>query len=157
MTWDSLRRGLGFPEPENEARGTREFNEVTDTELAEEYAPFTGMQPSPFEGAYQLAPDNGITVSPVPVTFGQQVEVRYNGLLAQSGADSVILHYGFGPGSWRKVQDVAMTKTPEGYWRAQVPIDDSGRFSFCFKDTAGNWDNNFGRNWTYVIHGAGEH
>ncbi len=38
----------------------------------------------------------GVSVSPMPITAGEEVTVKYNGLLAQSGADSVYLHAGFG-------------------------------------------------------------
>jgi len=151
-TWDKLRRSLGFVEPETAP--TKQASKMSDTELALEYAPYVGMDtPAPFNGPYQLAPDNGIIVTPVPVTFGQRVEIRYNGLLAQSGADQVILHYGYGPGNWRSVSDVPMERTESGEWRVELVVDEPGRLSFCFKDTANNWDNNYGRNWSYKIHG----
>ncbi len=158
MTWESLRRGLGLAEPETDTPAASQVKHgKSDTELAAEFAPFSGLQDLPFSGAYQLAPDSGITVSPVPVTYGQRIEVAYDGLLAQSGAQSVVLHYGFGPGNWRNVQDIEMTKDNSGRWAAEVSLEDHGRFNFCFKDDADNWDNNYGKNWSYQIHGSRGH
>lgn len=153
--WDRLRRSLGILEPETAPPD--QASQMSDTELALEYAPYVGMEsPAPFDGPYQLAPDSGIMVSPVPVTLGDRIEIRYNGLLAQSGAAQVILHYGYGPGNWRSVTEVPMERTPTGEWRAEVVVDEPGRFSFCFRDNANNWDNNYGRNWSYKVHGDDE-
>jgi len=38
----------------------------------------------------------GVSVSPMPITAGEEVTVKYNGLLAEAGADSMYLHAGFG-------------------------------------------------------------
>ena len=158
VTWEALRRTLGLAEPETEAlTRDRVSRNRTDTELAAEFGPYTGMTDLPFaEGDYQHGPDSGIRVSPVPVTKGEELEIKYNGLLAQSGADAVFLHYGFGPGNWRGVREVPMRKTDDGQWTARVYADGSGRFSFCFRDSLYNWDNNSGNNWSYLIHGSDE-
>lgn len=96
--------------------------------------------------------DGGICVDPTPITAGQQVTVLYDGLLSQSGADQVYLHTGFGGGNqWYNVCDLPMIKTGWG-WEGILDVNDSSRFNFCFKDSADNWDNNWGKNWSYEIH-----
>ena len=107
-------------------------------------------------GDYQLAPDDGIIVRPTPVSLGDELQVEYRGLLAQSGAEEVYLHYGFGRSDWTYVQDIPMEKSADGTWTAVVQVEEAGRFNFCFRDNANNWDNNYGRNWSYEIHGDGD-
>lgn len=109
-----------------------------------------------FTGGYQLAPDDGIMVRPTPVSLGDEVQIEYRGLLAQCGAEQVYLHYGFGRSDWTHVQDIPMEGRPDGSWTAVVQVEEPGRFNFCFRDDASNWDNNNGRNWSYEIHGDGD-
>ncbi len=109
------------------------------------------------DGDYQLGPDSGIAVEPTPITLGDELKIEYRGLLAHSVAEPVYLHYGFGPGDWRFIQDIPMEKDPSGAWTAVVQAGETGRFSFCFRDGAENWDNNDGRNWSYEIHGDNWH
>ena len=94
---------------------------------------------------------DGIFLEPVPITFGDEVRIKYMGTLA-SMAQKVYLHTGYGYDVWSNVQDVPMRKTRDGGWSATVTVDDSSRFNFCFKDSADNWDNNSGNNWSYEIH-----
>ncbi|HEX3033161.1 MAG TPA: carbohydrate-binding protein [Bacillota bacterium] len=96
--------------------------------------------------------DGGICVDPTPITVGQKVSILYDGLLAQSGADQVYLHAGFGGNKqWYDVRDLAMTRTGWG-WESILDVEDRSRLNFCFKDSADHWDNNSGRNWSYEIH-----
>ncbi len=96
----------------------------------------------------------GVSVSPMPVTAGEHVTVKYNGLLAQAGADTLYLHSGFGSRDWRNVSDIPMTQEKAGSWKAEVHLDpnETSRLNFCFKDRANNWDNNYGLNWSLEIH-----
>ena len=111
---------------------------------------------SDFSRDYQLAPDDGIIVRPTPVSLGDEILVVVRGLLAQSGAEAVYLHFGFGRNDWSYVQDIPMESSPDGTWTAVVQAAEAGRFNFCFRDNANNWDNNSGRNWSYEIHGDGD-
>jgi hypothetical protein len=117
----------------------------------------TELSGSDLEHDFHLAPDNGIDVEPTPITLGDELKIEYRGLLAQSGAEAVYLHYGFGPGDWRFVQYIPMESSSDGVWTAVVHAGERGRFSFCFRDGADNWDNNSGRNWSYEIHGDDWH
>ncbi|MCR4401432.1 MAG: carbohydrate-binding protein [Firmicutes bacterium] len=98
--------------------------------------------------------DDGVYVSPTPITAGESVSVKYSGLLAKAGAEQVYLHMGYGVGTWNSVVDVPMTKVEPGTFEARVdlPLEETSRFHFCFRDNAGNWDNNNGRDWSYEIH-----
>lgn len=101
---------------------------------------------------------DGVMVTPTPITAGEEVQVWYGGLLAKSGADSIILHYGIGPGSWQNVHDVQMAKVSQGVYTCVVrAAEGGGRFEFCFRDNAGNWDNNSGKNWSFTIHNGQFH
>ncbi|NPV26171.1 MAG: carbohydrate-binding protein [Firmicutes bacterium] len=91
----------------------------------------------------------GITINPYPLNAGELVTVTYNGLLAQSGADQVYLHMGYGDG-WHNTQDLKMQKTQRG-WEKSFSLTEAGSLNLCFKDSANNWDNNNGKNWTYPI------
>lgn len=95
--------------------------------------------------------NQGIRVSPQTVRSGELVRLNYNGLLAQSGADQVYLHTGYGD-SWQYVSDLAMQRTADG-WQKVFPVEHPGSLCFCFKDSANNWDNNNGQNWNIPIEG----
>ena len=94
----------------------------------------------------------GLVVDPVPITAGEEVTILYNGLLSSSNADQVYLHCGYGSAqSWNNIQDIKMEKTERG-WVKKITVNDSYRLNICFKDSANNWDNNNGINWSFEIH-----
>ena len=95
---------------------------------------------------------DGIFMEPVPITLGDEVRIRYKGLLGQSGANKVYLHMGYGANEWRNIEDIPMRKLRDGSWSATVQVSDPSSLNFCFRDDAENWDNNYGRNWTYQVH-----
>lgn len=95
---------------------------------------------------------DGIFLEPVPITAGEEVRIKYKGKLAQTGADRIYLHTGYGYDQWSNVQTVPMRKTRDGGWSARIKVTGNSRLNFCFHDSADNWDNNTGRNWSYEIH-----
>ena len=95
---------------------------------------------------------DGIYIDPTPITLGEEIKIKYKGLLADSGADQIYLHAGFGENYWDRVVDLPMDKTKDGAWLTKMQIDEPNNFNFCFHDSAGNWDNNYGRNWSYQVH-----
>ena len=110
-------------------------------------------------GAYRLKdmhdaqyPD-GVVVDPVPITAGEEIVVYYNGLLSQSGADNVYLHCGYGDSTnWKAVQDMRMARTGWGFVKTLKAPEVGTRLNFCFHDSASNWDNNNGHNWSFEVH-----
>ncbi|HLT58869.1 MAG: hypothetical protein LOD91_07635 [Limnochordales bacterium] len=175
LSWEAIRKSLGIPEPEaaerdRETQATRRQpggaqEAGMDMEVAWELdsggeRPDSPAAPGTAE-AYQWGPDDGVSVSPTPITAGQRVTVTYAGPLAQAGASGVVLHYGYGPGPWQNVQEAVMDPVGPHRFQTSIEVGDGGRrqgparLEFCFRDTAGNWDNNGGRNWSYTIHGGG--
>jgi hypothetical protein len=95
---------------------------------------------------------DGIYLEPVPITLGEELKIKYKGLLAESGAGKVFLHAGYGSEEWQKIMDLPMKKTRDGGWSVTVQVEEPSSFNFCFRDDALNWDNNQGRNWSYQVH-----
>lgn len=137
--WESIRKSLGL-----DGAGDLEIGE----ELVEQ--PLHGGVGAAED--YQLGPDDGVRVFPMPITAEADVVVSYSGLLAKAGATQVYLHCGEGPGPWQNVRDVPMDEGPPGTWTARLTAGDGGTLEFCFHDAAGNWDNNNGVNWSVTVH-----
>lgn len=82
-------------------------------------------------------------------------KITYNGLLARSGATAVVAHVGFNSG-WENVVDYPMEKTPRGFEASVFILEGVNTLNVCFRDPAGNWDNNSGANYTFRLEsGAG--
>lgn len=77
------------------------------------------------------------------------VKISYTGKLFQEEAQKVFIHYGFG-NSWENLSDVEMEKTELGF-QAEIKLNDSDSFNFCFNDGNGSWDNNNGQNYSFTI------
>ncbi len=101
------------------------------------------------QGDYQAF--SGIKVEPQS-TDGKDVKVIYDGLLFKSGAQELYMHTGFGKRhQWENVYDHRMERTGRG-WEKTIHIEQNhNQLNFCFKDSASNWDNNNGENWTYAV------
>ncbi|MGE5550494.1 MAG: carbohydrate-binding protein [Bacteroidota bacterium] len=89
--------------------------------------------------------DDRVQVDPEPLKAGGLTKIRYNGLLAKSGADRVYLHYGVD--GWKKTTTIPMERIGDRF-EADIKTTASVRqIDFCFKDSADHWDNNNGLNW----------
>lgn len=91
--------------------------------------------------------DGRVALDPVPPTPAKKATIMYKGLLAQCGADAVYVHSGYGYDVWKSVKTTPMTKLGNSIWSIDMPVEGEGKFNFCFKDSANNWDNNSGLNW----------
>jgi hypothetical protein len=91
----------------------------------------------------------GVYLQPSPVHKNQNTEIKYHGLLANSGADSVFLHYAYD--GWNNPQWKPMFKQNDGSFFCTVPAIGDHEVNLCFKDSAANWDNNNGWNWAVPI------
>lgn len=94
-------------------------------------------------------PQSGISVSQVSSKDGINLALTYDGLLYQSGADSVFVHYGYGS-KWTNSDTVKMTRTENGF-KVNLPLAKTGTVNVAFKDSAHNWDNNSGLNYSFTV------
>ena len=85
-------------------------------------------------------------ITPVSVD-NQTVLVRYTGLLAESGATEVYAHVGHGY-NWNDASDYKMVRTDQGFEAAIPVVDPADNLNLCFRDSADNWDNNGGENYS---------
>ena len=90
-----------------------------------------------------------VSWDPARVRRGDTVKINYQGLLKDSGANEVYLHYGVD--NWHKTNTVQMNRTEDGSFEAEIKADGNHELNLCFKDSAGNWDNNNGSNWTIFM------
>lgn len=77
----------------------------------------------------------------------QSVELKYTGYL--DGAKSIYLHYGIGD-TWENITECKMRKLKSCY-KTEVTIPTGTELNFCFRDADGNWDNNYGQDYSYSI------
>ncbi|HEX2952815.1 MAG TPA: carbohydrate-binding protein [Bacillota bacterium] len=89
--------------------------------------------------------DPRVAWEPAPVKAGDTVHINYDGLLKNSGAHDVYLHYG--SDGWKNAGTIQMTKRHDGVFSTQIPANAAHEINICFKDCANNWDNNSGWNW----------
>ncbi|MFG0252295.1 MAG: carbohydrate-binding protein, partial [Phycisphaerales bacterium JB038] len=99
-----------------------------------------------------------VTVDPDPPVAGENVTITYDPVNRPlQGADQVYLHYGFN--GWAPVidPDVAMTwDGQEEWWVVTVPVLNSAwQLDIVFNDGQGNWDNNSGQDWHFMVQGGG--
>jgi hypothetical protein len=99
-------------------------------------------------GTFHLHHEN-VFVEPHTARQGENMSINYQGLLRNSGADSLYLHYGFD--QWHNPQTIPMNRTDDGLFRSEIRASGSQEVNFCFKDSANNWDNNNGNNWNVQL------
>ncbi len=91
--------------------------------------------------------NNGVTLSKVS---DHTVALKYDGLLAKSGADDVYSVVGYGSNnSWENVQTIRMNRFGNSF-HADIPAMHGMNINVAFKDSAENWDNNSGMNYTFI-------
>jgi len=83
------------------------------------------------------------------ITENSKVKISYVGYLFQKGSEELSLHYGFGS-QWDGVSQMKMEKTELGF-QCEIDIIESDILNLCFKGDNGEWDNNFGQNFTFPI------
>ncbi len=77
------------------------------------------------------------------------VKISYTGDFFQDASEKVIIHYGFGP-DWKNVNDIEMEKTELGF-QAEIVLDGTETFNFCFNNGDDKWDNNNGENYVFPL------
>ncbi|HOV27276.1 MAG TPA: carbohydrate-binding protein [Pseudobacteroides sp.] len=85
-------------------------------------------------------------------TEGDNIKVTYDGLLAKNGAKEVYAVVGFGDNkSWENISTYPMHTTNQHIFELSIPVKENGQLNVAFKDSANNWDNNSGKNYTFYI------
>ena len=77
------------------------------------------------------------------------VKISYTGKFFQDGCEDVFIHYGFGS-NWDDINEIKMQKTELGF-QAELTLGCGETFNFCFRNEAGEWDNNEGQNYIFEI------
>ncbi|NLY44003.1 MAG: carbohydrate-binding protein [Clostridiaceae bacterium] len=98
---------------------------------------------------YNLYNENGVIIMPNVIGQGSNPKVIYKGLLYQSGADEVYMHVGYG-NNWDNVMDIKMKRTENGF-EGTLPMLKCDNIKIAFKDSADNWDNNAGRDYSFEV------
>ena len=88
------------------------------------------------------------------IVSGETVKISYVGYLFQNGSEEVYLHYGFGP-NWNNVGEAKMEKTELGFQAEIKIVEGEDTLNLCYKNEKGEWDNNFGQNFTFTIEPTG--
>lgn len=105
-----------------------------------------------FENSTNLTePNSSYFNSGVHMTiFGGNGKLTYEGLLSNSGADGVYAVVSYGNNqNWDNAEYYPMSKTRAQSFEVQFPITKWGNINVAFKDSANNWDNNNGMNYTF--------
>lgn len=89
--------------------------------------------------------DRHISWNPAPTSPEDTVQISYRGLLKDSGADSVYVHYSFD--SWNSPANTIKMEHNGDNFTTEIRAAGNHELNFCFKDSAANWDNNNGTNW----------
>lgn len=93
----------------------------------------------------------GVYCNPEVVEKGKVVNLTYEGILAQHGADRVFACIGYGPNNrWSDVSLIEMRKVGPQKFEGQVAITGKGNLNVAFKDSADHWDNNNGQNYVFA-------
>ncbi len=91
---------------------------------------------------------NIIDLYPESPRRGEKVSITYKGLLAQNGADSIWLHYGYD--NWQNSFTLGMQRQGDSF-NCKINAEGRKAVNFCFKDSADHWDNNNGKDWSCPI------
>ena len=105
--------------------------------------------PNPAVLAIEKYSANGVLFSREVPSVYEPVKITYRGILAQNGATELYARAGIGP-CWQNVQEVAMTKTIDGFEGVALAVATS-TLNVCFRDAAYNWDNNSNENYVFTV------
>lgn len=97
----------------------------------------------------QVYSDNGVEVSKVPISVGDEITVKYSGLLVRSGAQQVYAHIGYG-NEWKEKALLPMERE-EDIFKATIKVNHEESLNIAFKDSVDNWDNNSQNNYSFDV------
>ncbi|NLP15171.1 MAG: carbohydrate-binding protein [Clostridium sp.] len=93
--------------------------------------------------------NNGVEISKATLGVGDEVTLFYKGLLAQSGAEAVYAHIGYGE-EWEDKTFIPMERDNDVF-KATIRIDHPDDLNVAFKDSGDNWDNNSMANYSFKV------
>jgi len=96
---------------------------------------------------YACLSDN-VIVSSTASEANDTFKITYNGLLVRNGATEVYARVGFGD-SWEHCREYQMSRTSQGFETLIKLPKGTYTLNICFRDSAGNWDNNSGAYYSY--------
>ena len=115
------------------------FKEEFSTEIYDAY----------FNEPYNSYTENGVELEEVDRAF----KIRYNGLLAKSGAQDIYAVVGYGNNlKWEDVEYHHLHQTALENFELVLNVKREGNINISFKDGANNWDNNNGMNYSFENH-----
>ena len=77
-------------------------------------------------------------------------KISYNGLLAQNGASDITVLVGYGDvNKWQNVTSYNMKNTGNKNFEIDIPPCNNTTLNLAFSDSANNWDNNLGHNYSF--------
>ncbi|NLD49762.1 MAG: carbohydrate-binding protein [Clostridiaceae bacterium] len=97
----------------------------------------------------QLYEDSGVELSKATISAGDEVTLKYSGLLARSGADEVYAHIGYGD-DWKEKEFIPM-QNDNGIFRTTIKVSAYDSLNIAFKDSGENWDNNSYENYSFKV------
>lgn len=97
----------------------------------------------------QLYEDNGVEISKATISAGDEVTLKYSGLLARNGADMVYAHIGYGD-DWQEKAFIPM-ENDNGVFRTTIKVSAYDSLNIAFKDSGENWDNNSYENYSFKV------
>ncbi|MGI6588554.1 MAG: carbohydrate-binding protein [Peptococcia bacterium] len=75
--------------------------------------------------------EKGVSITPMPVTMDETVMITYDGLLAQSNAQTIYAHVGNGFSDyWEDIQDIPMKKESNTWTASITPLRFTPEFLF---------------------------
>lgn len=93
--------------------------------------------------------ENGVLTSKASLNAGDEISLTYKGLLVECGADKVFAYVGYGE-DWNEKAFIPMAYDGSQF-KAELKLTVAGVLNVAFKDSADNWDNNNGVNYTFKV------
>ncbi|NLL69831.1 MAG: hypothetical protein GX238_01725 [Epulopiscium sp.] len=94
---------------------------------------------------------NGVAFSPCNTPIGNQLTVKYKGLLTQSGESEIYARIGYGNDSnvWNDIQDIPLISSQDQDMEITLPLVENQVLHMAFHNGLGYWDNNSGRDYHF--------
>ena len=125
-------------------------SELQDVNFFEEYA----REVSPVYDRVNAQPEDSYSSEGVQIyDTTNTLRLVYDGLLAESGAQDVFAVVGYGNNiKWEDVSYHRMNKIDKKTFELLLPVKREENINIAFKDSASNWDNNSGLNYSFTNH-----